>query len=78
MSHARSIKDHESGDLIQFQFNSDFSGYIEVSRTHGDNVSFVNVPGHILLTFVAEWVAMQRISELELADWKTVFGIKGR
>jgi len=50
-------------------FNTDLSGDVRVSR----NGNVVNVPGRVLLTFIADHVRQMKISDLEdMEPWQVL------
>jgi hypothetical protein len=58
-----------------FNYNADFSGDVLISREGG---AFVAVPFSALRTFVAHYVKLRRIEDLEGAHPDRVLGVVGR
>lgn len=56
-----------------FHFNSDMSGEVELVRPDGRRLK---VPGCDLLSFVAEIVRRDRVSQLEVLSDAAVLGLK--
>ena len=60
-----------------FHFNADLSGAVMiVKRDKGKSFESLEVPGEDLIRFIAEWVANQKISELEDMEPHEVLGLK--
>jgi hypothetical protein len=56
-------------DGITINYNGDYSGDAEVIRDEVISKK-VKIPCKALLQFAAEYVRMQKINELEIADWE--------
>lgn len=65
-----------------FNYNADLSGNVQIfiprnrmEITDRDGSGYVNIPGKDLLAFVAEYIRMEKISALENADMRSLFGL---
>ena len=78
MSHTSIIKDHENPDNPDtvFNYNSDWSGDIQIISASPPLHESVVIPFEHLLRFMAERIREQRISELEDKSWREILGLE--
>ena len=66
----------ESSNGVRFNYNSDMSGLVEIKPGFRNNDTSFEVSGRAVLEFVAEYIRLQRIAEIEGQDVSELLGLQ--